>query len=88
MATQTHSQQVDLLANYTEESVEITCTKCGHTAYEMGVSDYEAQVIFIRKGWRATKNHCYCPQCAEKHIKTFVDKPLPPAWGGGMFGED
>lgn len=88
MATQTHSQQVDLMGNYTIQSVEITCTKCGKTIYEMDADDYQAIKEFIRKGWRVTKNHCYCPECAEKYIKFTVTPPALPAWGGGMFGED
>ena len=88
MAIQTHSQQVDLIGNYTIESVEITCTKCGKTAYEMEADNYQATKEFIRKGWKATKNHCYCPECADKYVKFIVAQPAPPAWGGSMFGDD
>ena len=69
MAKQLESKQIELLGNYTIQSVEITCTKCGKTIYEMDADDYQAAREFIRKGWRATPNNCYCPECAEKHTK-------------------
>lgn len=87
MAKQSFSKQIGLMDNFTIQSVEITCTKCGKTAYEMHVDDYEAQKEFIRKGWRVTQKNCYCPECATKHVK-FTVEPSRPAWGGGMFGED
>jgi hypothetical protein len=87
MAKQLHSKQVELLGNYTIQSVEISCTKCGKTIYEMDADDYQAIKEFIRKGWRATEKHCYCPECAEKHTKIEIEFPRP-AWGGGMFGDD
>ena len=47
--------------------VSIECTKCRKgdmTCGEMYAADW-----FFEKGWRATPNHVYCPNCASKYLK-------------------
>jgi hypothetical protein len=87
MAKQLHSKQVALMESFTQQTVEINCTKCGKTGIQVDIDDYDAIKEFIRMGWRATQSNCYCPECATKHVKIEIEFPKP-AWGGGMFGDD
>lgn len=51
-----------------ETTCEITCTNCGKSEGNYGDAMYE-QDRFFNKGWRATKDNCYCPTCAKKKLK-------------------
>jgi hypothetical protein len=47
---------------------DIICTKCRDTDMTYA-SEYVACDDFFDKGWRATENHTYCPNCAKKYLK-------------------
>ncbi len=44
----------------------IYCNKCKKEKYINGGDEYDAVDHFITKGWYATENNCYCPECQIK----------------------
>ncbi len=55
------------LQEHIETVAKIMCTKCG--AFE---NDYDEEMLSekcLKQGWKTTKNHCYCPDCANKFLK-------------------
>lgn len=56
------------LDDYCVECVIIQCTKCDEVSRIYQDIDYAIEML-TDKGWRGTAKHCYCPFCAEKHLK-------------------
>lgn len=51
-----------------ETITNICCTKCSETTTTWG-DESNASDEFFDKGWRATPNNTYCPECAKKILK-------------------
>lgn len=51
-----------------QTTTDITCTKCRKSDITCG-DEWIACDTFFSKGWRATPNNTYCPDCAKKHLK-------------------
>lgn len=59
----------DNIYNNVQTFHEITCTKCRKLVQEFGGDEWQIVEYFINKGWHATENNCYCPECNEKRKK-------------------
>ena len=57
------------LEEFCLEEVSIECTKCKKVDGEYNSDLYFAAPNFFSKGWRATSQNCYCPECAKKYLK-------------------
>lgn len=58
----------DELTDYIQEIAEICCDKCNNSDASYNVGNSED--TFFNRGWRATPNKCYCPDCAKKYLKS------------------
>lgn len=54
---------------YTENTISCTKKGCKETDNTFNCDEYDTANYMFKKGWRRTENHCYCPQCAKKHLK-------------------
>ena len=48
----------------------IECDNCGSQDRLHYTDEYAACQTFFDYGWRSTPNKTYCPQCANKKLKT------------------
>lgn len=51
------------------ETVEFECSKCSEHKIVYQADGFSASEDLFNEGWRATANNCYCPDCANKHLK-------------------
>ena len=67
----------DDLYNFIEEisTCTITCSSCGKDEQTYNSDAYYDQDKFFEKGWRATVDNVYCPECAPKKLKPKTTKP-------------
>jgi len=56
------------LIEYCDTTTEIFCSRCRETGITQG-DESIASDDFYDRGWRATENHSYCPDCAKKYLK-------------------
>ena len=61
--------QPDDLIDFIQTEETIYCTGCKKTESVMAL---ESEIYFFDKGWRVTKDNCYCPECASKKIKNKI----------------
>lgn len=54
------------LEPFIEISADINCSNCkkSDSCWQNPGEDY-----FFNEGWRATRDNCYCPECAKKKLK-------------------
>ena len=58
----------DQLYESCETTTGICCTKC--RKHDMAIGDeFMGCDKFFSKGWRATPNNTYCPECSKKYLK-------------------
>lgn len=60
------NKKKELLEGYVVIEAYIECTKCGKAE---SISEIDPEGDAYAYGWRATKNHCYCPKCKRKYLK-------------------
>jgi len=60
------SENISELASFAEEVTNISCTRCELYDGQLLGDFVSCLEEFYGMGWRATKKHCYCPNCAKK----------------------
>ena len=63
-------KEVDYIAEAIEIECTIRCSKCRNTQTNVQTDEYYFSDELMEYGWRATKHHVYCPDCAKKYIKS------------------
>ncbi len=62
--------QIDRISENMHLFSYIDCSKCGKNDQRVAIDEIDSAKGLLKNGWRATKNHIYCPDCAKKHLKS------------------